>query len=180
MFGSRENWLWGCIYILFSLVSSSTTMSLRCLKRQSILSCFFLFVSRYLYADPLHCNMAYLLIRLLKDDLKEYTYAARLSGLVYAFASGMNAILVSKMKKSRQKWDGLRVVKCSLENVWLVSKQNSYWFCVPLHIYKYIDKSLQFYNNYWMVWLSVIGMFLCLYRVLTLHFSLVGAIILKE
>lgn len=54
------------------------------------------FISRYLYADPLHCNMTYLLLRLLKDDLKEYTYAARLAGLVYGVASGMNAILVSK------------------------------------------------------------------------------------
>lgn len=53
-------------------------------------------ISRYLYADPLHCNMTYLLLRLLKDDLKEYTYAARLAGLVYGVASGMNAILVSK------------------------------------------------------------------------------------
>lgn len=42
--------------------------------------------------------MTYLFIRLLKDDLKEYTYAARLSGLSYGIASGMNAILVSKMK----------------------------------------------------------------------------------
>jgi hypothetical protein len=66
------------------------------LRYQSI-SSVFLFVSRYLYADPLHCNMTYLFIRLLKDDLKEYTYAARLSGLSYAIASGMNAILVSKM-----------------------------------------------------------------------------------
>lgn len=57
---------------------------------------FFLpFISRYLYADPLHCNMTYLLLRLLKDDLKEYTYAARLAGLVYGVASGMNALLVS-------------------------------------------------------------------------------------
>lgn len=40
--------------------------------------------------------MTYLLLRLLKDDLKEYTYAARLAGLVYGIASGMNAILVSK------------------------------------------------------------------------------------
>lgn len=53
-------------------------------------------ISRYLYADPLHCNMTYLLLRLLKDDLKEYTYAARLAGLMYGVASGMNAILVSK------------------------------------------------------------------------------------
>lgn len=53
-------------------------------------------ISRYLYADPLHCNMTYLFLRLLKDDLKEYTYAARLAGLVYGVASGMNAILVSK------------------------------------------------------------------------------------
>lgn len=42
--------------------------------------------------------MTYLFIRLLKDDLKEYTYAARLSGLSYGIASGMNAILVSKMQ----------------------------------------------------------------------------------
>lgn len=41
--------------------------------------------------------MTYLLLRLLKDDLKEYTYAARLAGLVYGVASGMNAILVSKL-----------------------------------------------------------------------------------
>lgn len=52
-------------------------------------------ISRYLYTDPLHCNMTYLLLRLMKDDLKEYTYAARLAGLVYGIASGMNAILVS-------------------------------------------------------------------------------------
>lgn len=56
----------------------------------------FFSISRYLYVDPLHCNMTYLLLRLLKDDLKEYTYAARLAGLVYGVASGMNAILVSK------------------------------------------------------------------------------------
>uniref|UniRef100_A0A7M4FAC3 Insulin-degrading enzyme n=1 Tax=Crocodylus porosus TaxID=8502 RepID=A0A7M4FAC3_CROPO len=55
----------------------------------------FEFFSRYIYADPLHCNMTYLFIRLLKDDLKEYTYAARLSGLIYGIASGMNAILLS-------------------------------------------------------------------------------------
>ncbi|XP_067091870.1 insulin-degrading enzyme isoform X2 [Osmerus mordax] len=55
----------------------------------------FEFFSRYLYADPLHCNMTYLFLRLLKDDLKEYTYAARLAGLTYGIASGMNAILLS-------------------------------------------------------------------------------------
>uniref|UniRef100_A0A672HCC5 Insulin-degrading enzyme n=1 Tax=Salarias fasciatus TaxID=181472 RepID=A0A672HCC5_SALFA len=55
----------------------------------------FEFFSRYLYADPLHCNMTYLLLRLLKDDLREYTYAARLAGLFYGVASGMNAILLS-------------------------------------------------------------------------------------
>ncbi|XP_028845325.1 insulin-degrading enzyme isoform X2 [Denticeps clupeoides] len=55
----------------------------------------FEFFSRYLYTDPLHCNMTYLFLRLLKDDLKEYTYAARLAGLTYGIASGMNAILLS-------------------------------------------------------------------------------------
>uniref|UniRef100_A0A8C7Z3U3 Insulin-degrading enzyme n=1 Tax=Oryzias sinensis TaxID=183150 RepID=A0A8C7Z3U3_9TELE len=55
----------------------------------------FEFFSRYIYVNPQHCNMTYLLLRLLKDDLKEYTYAARLAGLVYGVASGMNAILLS-------------------------------------------------------------------------------------
>lgn len=50
--------------------------------------------------------MAYLLFRLLKDDLKEYTYAARLAGLVYGVASGMNAILVSKLF---EVWRGVGV-----------------------------------------------------------------------
>lgn len=60
--------------------------------------------SRYIYVNPQHCNMTYLLLRLLKDDLKEYTYAARLAGLVYGVASGMNAILVSKLAEvSRRK-----------------------------------------------------------------------------
>jgi len=59
---------------------------------------FFHHGSRYLYADPLHCNMTYMFLRLLKDDLREYTYAARLAGLVYGIASGMNAILVSIVK----------------------------------------------------------------------------------
>lgn len=72
-----------------------------CSRYQSI-SFVFLFVSRYIYADPLHCNMTYLFIRLLKDDLKEYTYAARLSGLSYGIASGMNAILVSKRKTQEE------------------------------------------------------------------------------
>lgn len=47
--------------------------------------------------------MTYMLLRLLKDDLKEYTYAARLAGLVYGVASGMNAILVSKLS---EMWSG--------------------------------------------------------------------------
>ncbi|KAM9326665.1 insulin-degrading enzyme [Gastrophryne carolinensis] len=55
----------------------------------------FEFFSRYLYADPLHCNMTYLFLRLLKDDLKEYSYAARLAGITYGIASAMNAILLS-------------------------------------------------------------------------------------
>lgn len=71
--------------------------------------------------------MTYLLIRLLKDDLKEYTYAARLSGLVYAIASGMNAILVSKMEKET----GSNEMAWELSAVWknvgiLISKQSSY------------------------------------------------------
>ncbi|XP_052006839.1 insulin-degrading enzyme isoform X2 [Xyrauchen texanus] len=55
----------------------------------------FEFFSRYLYADPLHCNMTYLFLKLLKDDLREYTYAARLAGLIYDITFGMNALILS-------------------------------------------------------------------------------------
>lgn len=112
-----ESWSWGCIYILFLSFLSYLLCCLVCLfafvfgqpfiPQQTYFCCcsfFPSFISRYLYADPLHCNMTYLLLRLLKDDLKEYTYAARLAGLVYGIASGMNAILVSKRLKFEGKW----------------------------------------------------------------------------
>lgn len=73
---------------------------------------FFPSISRYLYTDPLHCNMTYLLLRLLKDDLKEYTYAARLAGLVYGVASGMNAILVSKLFELQGSWAAMNGLLC--------------------------------------------------------------------
>ncbi|XP_013766820.1 insulin-degrading enzyme-like [Pundamilia nyererei] len=39
--------------------------------------------SPFAYVDPLHCNMAYLYLELLKDSLNEYAYAAELAGLNY-------------------------------------------------------------------------------------------------
>lgn len=71
-----------------------------------VLSC----ISRYLYVDPLHCNMAFLLFRLLKDDLNEYTYAARLAGLVYGVAARVNAILVSKPLEVRRSAETLALI----------------------------------------------------------------------
>uniref|UniRef100_A0A671U714 Insulin-degrading enzyme n=1 Tax=Sparus aurata TaxID=8175 RepID=A0A671U714_SPAAU len=44
--------------------------------------CHFLY-SPFAYVDPLHCNMAYLYLELLKDSLNEYAYAAELAGLNY-------------------------------------------------------------------------------------------------
>ncbi|XP_032409746.1 insulin-degrading enzyme-like isoform X2 [Xiphophorus hellerii] len=55
----------------------------------------FEFFSRYLYTDPVHCNMTYLFLRLLKDNLREYAYPARLAGLVYDTSSVMNALTLS-------------------------------------------------------------------------------------
>ncbi|XP_071987110.1 insulin-degrading enzyme isoform X1 [Engystomops pustulosus] len=43
----------------------------------------FEFFSPFAYVDPLHCNMAYLYLELLKDSLNEYAYAAELAGLNY-------------------------------------------------------------------------------------------------
>lgn len=70
--------------------------------------------------------MTYLLLRLLKDDLKEYTYAARLAGLVYGVASGMNAILVSKLFELQGSWaamNGLLCLWASWQCVQMV------WYC---------------------------------------------------
>lgn len=51
--------------------------------------------------------MTYLFLRLLKDDLKEYTYAACLAGLSYGIASRMNAILVSMARQlTHHVWQG--------------------------------------------------------------------------
>lgn len=98
-----------CFFLLFYCFVTIPHSQQTC-----IFVCFFSFfpsISRYLYADPLHCNMTYLFLRLLKDDLKEYTYAARLAGLVYGVASGMNAILVSKPFEG--KWGVGANVRCA-------------------------------------------------------------------
>lgn len=52
--------------------------------------------------------MTYLFLRLLKDDLKEYTYAARLAGVHYGIASGMNAILVSNFLEEATSLQGMK------------------------------------------------------------------------
>ncbi|KAG8523499.1 Insulin-degrading enzyme [Galemys pyrenaicus] len=43
----------------------------------------FEFFSPFAYVDPLHYNLAYLYLELLKDSLNEYAYAAELAGLSY-------------------------------------------------------------------------------------------------
>lgn len=47
----------------------------------------FEFVSPLAYLDPLHCNMAYMLVQLFRDSLTEYAYAAELAGLSYALTN---------------------------------------------------------------------------------------------
>uniref|UniRef100_A0A3B3I270 Insulin-degrading enzyme n=1 Tax=Oryzias latipes TaxID=8090 RepID=A0A3B3I270_ORYLA len=56
---------------------------------------YFAFFSRHLYTDPLHWNLTDMFIRLLKDDLNEYTYAAELAGLKYDISPQRNAITLS-------------------------------------------------------------------------------------
>lgn len=73
--------------------------------------------------------MTYLFIRLLKDDLKEYTYAARLSGLSYGIASGMNAILVSKMQtKEKAPHRFKHYVELGKTINFCIFKQEDWWF----------------------------------------------------
>lgn len=67
---------------------------------------FFPFISHYIYTDPQHWNMTELWIKLLKDDLNEFTYPALLAGLEYDISSQRNAITVSKLSKI---WRNLRI-----------------------------------------------------------------------
>lgn len=56
--------------------------------------CHFL-CSPFAYVDPLHCNMAYLYLELLKDSLNEYAYAAELAGLNYDLQNTVYGMYVS-------------------------------------------------------------------------------------
>ena len=51
--------------------------------------------SPFAYVDPLHCNMAYLYLELLKDSLNEYAYAAELAGLGYDLQNTIYGMYVS-------------------------------------------------------------------------------------
>lgn len=53
------------------------------------------FHSPFAYVDPLHCNMAYLYLELLKDSLNEYAYAAELAGLNYDLQNTVYGMYVS-------------------------------------------------------------------------------------
>uniref|UniRef100_A0A673HXW9 Insulin-degrading enzyme-like n=1 Tax=Sinocyclocheilus rhinocerous TaxID=307959 RepID=A0A673HXW9_9TELE len=55
----------------------------------------FEFFSPFAYVDPLHCNMAYLYLELLKDSLNEYAYAAELAGLNYDLQNTVYGMYVS-------------------------------------------------------------------------------------
>uniref|UniRef100_T1ISN5 Insulin-degrading enzyme n=1 Tax=Strigamia maritima TaxID=126957 RepID=T1ISN5_STRMM len=55
----------------------------------------FEFVSPLTYLDPLHCNMAYMLVQLFRDALTEYTYAADLAGLSYNLTNTKYGMILS-------------------------------------------------------------------------------------
>ncbi|XP_030424790.1 insulin-degrading enzyme isoform X2 [Gopherus evgoodei] len=55
----------------------------------------FEFFSPFAYVDPLHCNMAYLYLELLRDSLNEYTYAAGLAGLYYCLQNTVYGMYLS-------------------------------------------------------------------------------------
>lgn len=55
--------------------------------------------SPFAYVDPLHCNMAYLYLELLKDSLNEYAYAAELAGLNYDLQNTIYGMYVSTQIK---------------------------------------------------------------------------------
>lgn len=66
--------------------------------------------------DPLHCNMAYLYLELLKDSLNEYAYAAELAGLNYDLQNTIYGMYVSTQIK-----DELRALKLlPLINIFLL------------------------------------------------------------
>uniref|UniRef100_A0A3Q3J3I8 Insulin-degrading enzyme n=1 Tax=Monopterus albus TaxID=43700 RepID=A0A3Q3J3I8_MONAL len=65
----------------------------------------FEFFSPFAYVDPLHCNMAYLYLELLKDSLNEYAYAAELAGLNYDLQNTVYGMYVSISKSLAKRFD---------------------------------------------------------------------------
>lgn len=57
--------------------------------------------SPFAYVDPLHCNMAYLYLKLLKDSLNEYAYAAELASLNYDLQNTIYGMYVSTQIKEK-------------------------------------------------------------------------------
>jgi len=55
----------------------------------------FLIYSPFAYMDPLSCNFTYMFIKLFRDSLNEYTYAADLAGLLWELNSFKYGITVS-------------------------------------------------------------------------------------
>lgn len=73
--------------------------------------------------DPLHCNMAYLYLELLKDSLNEYAYAAELAGLNYDLQNTVYGMYVSiqtldlMRSSTRQAGVGLRRLDDAMRSV---------------------------------------------------------------
>lgn len=72
--------------------------------------------SPFAYVDPLHCNMAYLYLELLKDSLNEYAYAAELADLNYALQNTIYGMYVSTNIKKTLK--SLKFTSMNQETIW--------------------------------------------------------------
>lgn len=101
--------------------------------------------SPFAYVDPLHCNMAYLYLELLKDSLNEYAYAAELAGLNYDLQNTIYGMYVSTQNEG-ESWRPLlplttetslfsgSIFKMALpiEGLTFFLKKNTPWFLTLL------------------------------------------------
>lgn len=49
------------------------------------------------YLDPVNCNLTHMFVRLFRDSLNEYVYAAELAGLKWDLTNTKYGLIVSKL-----------------------------------------------------------------------------------
>ena len=72
---------------------------------------YYLYYSPLVYIDPVHANLATLLVQLFQDSLNEYTYAADIAGLKYNLNTTAYGVTVSNKYRALDKEEYLMIIR---------------------------------------------------------------------